>query len=787
MVTGHYLRHNASEWSPARLIFLDTESRQEPTEAGRLHTLRVACGAFVHRRKARPDGTPWAESITTADPGELWTWAAEHTSGAESTWVYAHNLAFDLCVSQAMVELPRLGWEVTDFSTLPRTTYVRWFRHARTCDRTCRDPAKLRAGGRACHGRRLVMADSASLLPASIDRIGRLLGLSSELGPGDSDLPSGRAARARDLAKLPMPADDDGLERWTEYCRRDVEILAEAVLTLLEWWDSEHLGHWAITGPGCGWSALRHRWLTERILVHDDPEATELERAAYFGGRREVYRVGEVEGGPFPYLDLEHCYVSMAEREGVPVRLLRVVEEPDFEALLNLPPDLGAIAEVEVDDARALVPVRTERGVAYPVGPVRTTLPGPELHLLRAQGVHVRVVRAAVYRLSPALREWARWIIGLLDDQSSPRARIVGLMAKGWSHSVLGKFGQVGRTKRRLHPTLPTEHSTIPIIDVDSGTRRTLTHLGGWAWLTIAEGEPDNAVPAIAAWITSAARVELWRLMEAAGKERVLWCDTDGMIIQGPPAPDPTDYPDPPSSAYTSPPTEQDGPTATAAEPCSTPTLGRCTPEMATTAPSARSNSTGLLPWRDDPDAWLWPGWSELVTSPLKVKAVYQRVSFTLPGVYKLDGRDVIKGLPAGRQEVSPGAFRYELWPSLGVQLAAHHGRAFETWTRTATVGSPYTRGRVLDDGRVLPLRINCLDGRTVIEEDGPCDGRVSRVPNPLGERAHSLAERAGKVDHLEAERPGPRREPPLRAETEGRIQALRRGQAGRPRDGPRS
>ena len=742
MATGHYLRHNASEWSPARVVVIDTESRQAPTDAGRLHTLRVACGAFIHRRRSRTTGGPWTGAVTTTDPAELWAWVDGHTSGAESTWCYAHNLAFDLCVSQAMIELPRLGWEVTDFSSLPRCTYVRWFRHSRTCDGTCRDPARLKAGGRACHGRRLVMADSASLLPASIDRIGKLLGLSSEVGPGDPELAPGQAARARDLLKLPMPADDDGLERWSDYCRRDTEILAEAVLTILDWWDREGLGHWSITGPGCGWAALRHRHLEAPVLVHHDPGATSLERAAYFGGRREVFRVGEAQGGPFPYLDFEAHYAHVAAREAVPTQLLFTLAEVDPARLVGLPDHLGVIARVQVSTTEPLVPVRGPDGVTYPVGEFTTTVAGPELALLAEHEAVARVIAAAVYRMAPALGTWASWVLDLLRDRTDPRARLVGLLAKGWSHSVLGKFGQVGRTKRRAWETMPDDHGTTPIIDADSDRRGSLTYLGGWAWITWAGGEPDNAVPAIAAWITSAARVELWRLMEAAGKERVLWCDTDGIILEGPPAPSPKEQPPAHSNGTARVATSSETPASTTttqhASISGAPAAG---PAQGPTQRGSSSGGDGTTPILD-PDWWLWPGWDRLVATPLVVKAVYSSVRFDLPGAYRVDGHDVIKGLPAGRQEVSPGAFRYELWTSLGVQLAAHAGRAFETWTRTASVHAAYRAGTVGPEGRVRPLVLGLVDGANRAVRSSPGNGRGSVPPNAGRPRGDSPAER---------------------------------------------
>ena len=57
------------------------------------------------------------------------------------------------------------------------------------------------------------------------------------------------------------------------------------------------------------------------------------------------------------------------------------------------------------------------------------------------------------------------------------------------------------------------------------------THLMNKIVMTHPGGEGPHSLPAIAASITENARMELWRLIQSIGEGKVLYCDTDSVII----------------------------------------------------------------------------------------------------------------------------------------------------------------------------------------------------------------------------------------------------------------
>lgn len=483
---AHYLRHNKAERSPTRIVCLDTESTDTPSTRGRLHRFRCGVATFDLRTPERDLTTPKDEITVAGDVDELWDRITSWTRKDHRTWLFAHNLGFDLTVSQAFRALPARGWELKQLSTTSRAPIVRW--------------TKKRAS--------ICMVDSASWWPAPLAKLGAMIG----------------------TEKLPMPRGNAGVDRWLIYCQRDVHILRALVLSALEWWDDIGGGNWGMTGAQTGWAHFRHNHRTHDILVHSDRAATTIERAAYHGGRRELFFVGERGIGTYPYLDFTAHYPSVARDHAVPVRYIVGAPDIPVDRYLRRRDDMGLIAHVEVTTERALVPVRVDNTTVYPVGTFRTTLCGPELDLLLDAGAELRIIYGCYYELAPALSDWARWVIAQSRPETSDLPAHLRLMVKGWSRSVIGKFGQTGRVTHRIGDTLPDDFAVESISDRGKDRRGTLVRAAGQVMESWVGGEPDNAVPSIAAWVCSQARVDLQQLIDTVGAARVLWCDTDGLI-----------------------------------------------------------------------------------------------------------------------------------------------------------------------------------------------------------------------------------------------------------------
>lgn len=482
----HRLRPNHREWSPPQVAFIDTETFRQDCPEGEAHTLRLWAGRLDVRRDRYPGnlGTTTGYGFTVselADQLDIWT------EGQRCLWVYAHNLSFDLAVTRLPAELHARGWEVTGHAVSSDSPWLRMKR------------------GQCV----LTFADSWGWLRAPLDHIG-------------ADV---------EYVKPDLPGWDDSDAAWLARCEGDVEILARAMLELMAWWDAEQLGSWTLTGSAGGWNTWRHRTTAALPLIVPDPVQTAADRAAIYGGRREAFRHGQLDSGPYALLDFKSAYPTVAAHHSLPA-----ARQGDFATLPVDSPivcaaDYGIIAEVEIDTRVARYPVRVAGRVAYPVGRFRTTLAGPEIAEARDRGELVAIGAGYLHKLAPHMREWATWVLDCTADDNTTVPRVCQRAVKHWGRAVIGKSAAKGWQIRPLESLGGTGWDYRPAWNAELGAPSHLIDVCGKAAEVISDGDADNAYPAILAWVESWTRVYLSRAIDALRLLGVVTCDTDGLIV----------------------------------------------------------------------------------------------------------------------------------------------------------------------------------------------------------------------------------------------------------------
>lgn len=485
-VPVHYLRPNEGEWSPKSVAFFDTETTPQEVGTDEVHVLRLWCGdAFRrdddgrrHRDGARSDG---------ASGRSLAEWLSAQCVGVSSTWCFAHNLSFDLTTTRLLDHLGDLGWTVSQFGSTDRCP---WFRLTR-------------------RSKRLTLTDSWSWLSTSLQSIGDTTGV-----------------RKPDL---PDWSDDD--ETWKARCYGDVDTLAAAVLTLMDWWDRQGLGRWSITGASTGWNAMRHKLDAPRILIDPNPAGVAFEREAVRGGRRDTWRFGEVRGGHYLELDIERAHGTTAEHLTLPTKRIGYVAHLPPEHRLWTYPDVDVILRAKVRTDRPRWPLRHSGATWWPVGEFWTVLAGPELRRARELGDLVETGEGYVYGVGRSLARWGKWVNRVASGEEPTTPPVARLLAKSWTRSVVGKWaGHKSTTTLEgtaLHPSWNVDN----VIPPDATHRVRLVTLGDDCWRVEMGGDADNAFPAVLAWVESYERVAMQTMITALGQELVIHCDTDGMIV----------------------------------------------------------------------------------------------------------------------------------------------------------------------------------------------------------------------------------------------------------------
>lgn len=485
-VKTHYLRGNASEWSPSRVAFFDTETRSERHDSNETMAMHLWVAGVVDRRKPGCPGL----SVRTAHGGsraELSEWVEGATVGARSTWLYAHNLGFDLTTSRLPDYLNRRGWRMGQWHFAGRNV-----------------SGSMRKGSKTIR-----LCDSTSLLPHPLEHIGRQLG----------------------RPKLPMPHPDAPQEEWLEYCTRDVLILAEAVLTLMDWWDREKLGHWTSSGPALGWNAMRHMMDHKSILIQTEDSGPQDDRPAIRGGRRDLTRVGTLAGGPFALVDFSNAYLTVAATQLLPKKRLAHYDGFTEDCRWLDGPFWGLVADCDVETEVPRYPLRTPEGIFYPVGRFRTVLCSPEIQWARESGQLRHIGPGFVHDLGYVLAPWAQQCLDWLDADNDFVPAVVRLMVKQWGRSVIGRFGARQSQIIDLGPALyPGWHLVRGTTGADHAPAADV-HIGGRHWWYRFDQESENAYPAVLAFVESYVRVALGKMLEALGEDLWVCCDTDGAVL----------------------------------------------------------------------------------------------------------------------------------------------------------------------------------------------------------------------------------------------------------------
>lgn len=483
---AHYVRHNKVTRVPRSFVYLDSEATRTPAPRGEVQTFRCAVAAHDRRRH---DKDVWAEREwgTFTTPAELWAWIDARTQARARCVVVAHNLAYDLRITDAFTELPALGWTLGPIRLDRGQAWCTWTRDGRT----------------------LALIDSMSWLPVSLEKIGELV----------------------QIPKLALPAWDDTDAAWLARCTRDVEILADACRRLWQWIRSDDLGNWKPTGAGQSWAAYRHRFMEHSLLAHTDTDARAAERVASWTGRCEVWQHGRPRGGPFTEWDWSAAYGRIGAECDVPVKLIGGSTRPTFAQWQRAADKYAVLAEVEITTEVPTVPCRVDGRICWPVGTFTTTLWENEVQLALDTGAHVTVTRCWWYKRAPALRKFCEWVLAVLDSTDTDHDQVIRLAMKHWSRALIGRFGARWSTWERCG-TAPTFGLSLgTVIDSAAGDTWRLLHVGHELKRCTDEYDSPDAVVAVMSWVMAECRRRLWQLTELAGHEHVIYMDTDSVIV----------------------------------------------------------------------------------------------------------------------------------------------------------------------------------------------------------------------------------------------------------------
>lgn len=652
----HYLSSNDSSWTPPAVISLDTETRviQEYPEVQALRCWHVRADYRLGRQKLAGEHVEGGGITDTDLARRVGKWADRWSE----TWLYCHNLNFDLAVTKLPLLLAGKGWAVGDMAVDGASPWMV-----------------------LTHGnRKLVIADSHAIWP----------------------VPLAELASATGIVKPPLP-DDDSPETWMARCAADTNILHTALLTAMDYHDANRLGRWALTGASVGWNTMRHLQgaktskkaraartaqglpavdpATQPVVIDTDPAMIANDRKAIYGGRRQTWRHGKLPPGQYSEIDFERAYQTVMARCVLPRKRGRWFDSLPVDSRIVDDPTQhwGIIAEVELEtdvprwpcrlpvpaapvppgDRPAVTgtPVSVKERVFYPVGRFRTVLAGPDIAEARRLGCLRSIGRGQVHQLGDAAAPWANWSLSAQDDPATPA--VVRLALKHQGRAVAGKWAARSWTKTVIGASTTYGWAYEDVYVKESGTRGAIIDMAGTKFLSVPDSDSDNAYPAVLAWIESYVRVALGRALEALGHNRAVQCDTDGMIID----------------------------------------ISRIAREWA-----EGKTETGA---KDDARIGIAEVLSSVneLTVPLilREKTIYRTLEVIGPQHLTLDGHKRWSGVPGSATRNPDGSYTAMTWPKLAWQMGNGDTRGYTRIVQKYRLANSYAPGWLIQGGSVVP------------------------------------------------------------------------------------
>ncbi len=481
----HLLSANHRSSTVRHVVFFDTETDQVPVSSNKV-VHKLAFGWWCYRRR-KPSGEwtkgKWGRFDAAVD---FWDTLCALAVPRDRLVAICHNTAFDLSVLDPFRCLPPRGYHLTTACIDAPPTILRWRK------------------GTAI----LEFLDSLNWWRTSLAKIGERVG----------------------LPKLEMPPGWVDRQVADRYCRRDVEILAKAVCGWWDWLQNNDFGGCAPTLASQAMRCYRHRFLDYPIAIDDTDRANALARDAYHGGRVECFRLGKIHGD-FTLLDVHSQYPYVMREGTFPVRLIYSVKRCSVKRLFQELTRNAVVAEVTVQTTDPVYPVREGLRLYFPVGEFRACLCTPELELAFERGDVVAVHRVAVYECRPIFRRYIDELYARRKVAQSAGDTVGATQFKDLMNHLYGKFGQRGIFWEEAGAADDLEAEQWAEIDEATGTVTKFRRFGGLVQAQARESESRDSFPAIAAHVTSAARAYLWRLIQRAGREHVLYCDTDSLLV----------------------------------------------------------------------------------------------------------------------------------------------------------------------------------------------------------------------------------------------------------------
>ena len=371
---NHKLSILSSTARPARLLFLDTETKVRTAKFGgnkevvlsgfdelfygndikdiQLHRFKL--GWTCYNRYVVGKGFITNDWRLWHNTKRLYEYIESLVPNKTTLHFFGHNIFFDLQVSDFFYYFTKAGW-VLDFLYDKALTYILII---------------------SKDNRTIKCLSTTNYFPVSVVELGKFLG----------------------IPKLDVNFSNCSTKDLIRYCQRDTLIIRTAIEYYIKFIDKHNLGKFSLGRPSQALSAYRYRFMKKRIDIHKDKDVQELEMKGYFGGRVECGFLGKLPKDDYISLDVNSMYPFVMKKYKMPVKLVDYVKNVDIEDLPFILNKFAVMAEVLLATDEPAYGVRYRKKLVFPTGCFTTTLCTQGLKYAYKNNQIRSIIRLAAYQ-----------------------------------------------------------------------------------------------------------------------------------------------------------------------------------------------------------------------------------------------------------------------------------------------------------------------------------------------------------------------------------------------------
>lgn len=538
--------------NPVHFIFFDTETAQttEVKKIGNkkyktvINTLQLGWCVYWNREINH------SEWLYFENVEEFHKFITHVTSIAKNKtiWIVAHNIVFDNFITDIWNYLSIKKYEVSFIHSKGMVFLQKLGRYTTKENKKGNEVRKSAS--------QIMLVNNGNLFPEKLENIGETIG----------------------FPKLKVNFQESSKEEIKIYCKRDVEILLEFWKQWAVFISENDLGSLKYTISSQSMEAFKHKFCQHNIVIDDDLDVISFERKAYYGGRTEIFYKGAVQK-KINYYDVNSMYPYVMRNFNYPTehkftKINPLIEQVEF----YIKKGWLLIAECYIDTKINAYPCKQENTLLFPIGKFKTYLATPEIIEALKNNDIKKFGRVELYKGSNIFKDYIDFFynkrVELKRDCMYKKGRCIKLphqkfknnhilcntelcykcefkgnkqekMYKLFLNSLYGKFGAKTdkwqpiklEDVKTLDPEFDLtewilDNYKIPKILIDGiDLTPKLRYIGNELQMSGEEGEDSNSFPAIAAHVTSYARMVIWKAIKYCQENGIgFYCDTDSIF-----------------------------------------------------------------------------------------------------------------------------------------------------------------------------------------------------------------------------------------------------------------